>query len=115
MERDERAVGACEDAGVTGLSRRSEPHGLTSHLTVPSEFLTEIADLAGGLGILLVPLFPLVLPVVGLMLASLMLLRLLAALLALPLVAPPLLARAIMRRRARAVPQERHVPAAVRA
>jgi hypothetical protein len=44
-----------------------------------------------------------------------MLLRLLAALLALPLVAPLLLARAIMRRRARAVPQERLVPAAERA
>jgi hypothetical protein len=81
----------------------------------PSELVSEIADLAGGLGILLLPLFPMALPCVGLVLVPLMLVSLLGALLALPFVAPLLLVRAIMRRRARAVPERRHALAAERA
>lgn len=66
-----------------------------------SALLNEVADLAGGLGVLLLPLFPLALPAVGLVLVPLGILGLLAAILALPLVAPVLLIRALMRRRAR--------------
>jgi hypothetical protein len=67
----------------------------------PSEILSEVGDLAGGLGVLLLPLFPLALPAAGLVLAPLALVGLLAALLALPVVAPVLLVRALLRRRAR--------------
>lgn len=65
-----------------------------------SEALSELADLAAGLGILLLPLFPLALPVMALVLGPLILIGLVAALLALPLVPPFLLARALLRRRA---------------
>lgn len=67
----------------------------------PAECLSEIADLAAGLGILLLPLFPLAVPVIGLVLVPLALLGLLGALLALPLVGPFLVVRALMRRRSR--------------
>jgi membrane protein implicated in regulation of membrane protease activity len=69
----------------------------------PADYLSEIADLAGGLGILLLPLFPLALPIVGLVLVPLALLGLVGALAALPLVAPILLVRALARRRTRAI------------
>jgi hypothetical protein len=67
-----------------------------------AEGLSELADLAAGLGILLLPLFPLALPVMALVLGPLILIGLVAALLALPLVPPFLLARALLRRRGRA-------------
>ena len=66
-----------------------------------SESLSELADLAAGLGILLLPLFPLALPVVGLVLVPLALVGLLAALLAIPFVGPFLLVRALIRKRSR--------------
>lgn len=72
-----------------------------------SECLSELADLAAGLGILLLPLFPLALPVVGLVLVPLALVGLLGALLALPFVLPFLLVRALMRKRARGSDEER--------
>jgi hypothetical protein len=65
-----------------------------------SEALSELADLAAGLGILLLPLFPLAIPVMALVLGPLILLGLVAALLAIPLLPPYLLARALLRRRA---------------
>src|SRR5213082_817977 len=64
-----------------------------------SAALSEIADLAAGLGILLLPLFPLAVPVMALLLGPLILIGLVAALLAIPLAPPILLARAILRRR----------------
>jgi hypothetical protein len=64
-----------------------------------SEALSELADLAAGLGILLLPLFPLAIPVMALVLGPLILLGLVAALLAIPLLPPYLLARALLRRR----------------
>jgi hypothetical protein len=66
-----------------------------------SEALSELADLAAGLGILLLPLFPLAVPVMALILGPLIVIGLVAALLALPLVPPLLLARALLRRGAR--------------
>ena len=66
-----------------------------------SEALSELADLAAGLGILLLPLFPLALPVMALVLGPLILIGLVAAVLAIPLVPPFLLARVLLRRRAR--------------
>jgi hypothetical protein len=70
-----------------------------------SESLSELADLAAGLGILLLPLFPLALPVVGLVLVPLALVGLLAAILALPLMAPFLLVRAIFGKRSGSLTQ----------
>jgi hypothetical protein len=63
-----------------------------------SEALSELADLAAGLGILLLPLFPLAIPVMALLLGPLILIGLAAAVLAIPLVPPLLLARAVARR-----------------
>ena len=68
-----------------------------------SESLSELADLAAGLGILLLPLFPLALPVVGLVLVPLALVGLLGALLAIPFVGPFLLVRALIHKRSRSV------------
>jgi hypothetical protein len=65
----------------------------------PSEALSELADLAAGLGILLLPLFPLAIPVMALLLGPLILLGLVAAVLAIPLLPPILLGRALLRRR----------------
>jgi hypothetical protein len=73
-----------------------------------SEALSELADLAAGLGILLLPLFPLALPVMALVLGPLILIGLVAAVLALPLVPPFLLARALLRRRAHPRALTRH-------
>jgi hypothetical protein len=64
-----------------------------------SEAFSELADLAAGLGILLLPLFPLAIPVMALLLGPLLLIGLVAAVLALPLLPLFLLARAILRHR----------------
>jgi hypothetical protein len=69
----------------------------------PADYLSEIADLAAGLGILLLPLFPLALPVIGLVLVPLALVGLVLALVALPLVAPLLLVRSLAGRWVRAL------------
>jgi hypothetical protein len=69
-----------------------------------SAAFSELADLAAGLGILLLPLFPLALPVMALLLGPLILIGLVAALIAIPLAPPLLLARAILRRHARQPP-----------
>jgi len=75
-----------------------------------TEAISEIADLAAGLGILLMPLFPLALPVMALLLGPLILIGLVLGLLALPLVGPILLVRALVRKRGHAGTADLRVP-----